>query len=461
MKAKILVVDDERAIRDFLSETLREEGYEVLSAGGGDEASAMIREENVQIAICDIKMPGMDGLELLRYIRDVSPETVVILVTAYASVETAVNALRSGAFDYFLKPLIFEDIITKISRIDEYLKVKRENQNLRQEVETQYDFQNMIAKSKLMDVVFTMIRKVSATASNVLITGESGTGKEMIARAIHFNSPVRDGKFLPVNCGAIPMTLWESEILGYTQGAFTGATRDKEGYLQIAGGGTLFLDEITEMPPEAQVKLLRVIENQEFTPLGSVKTRRLNARIIVASNQDILRQMEEGKFREDLYYRLNVVHIEAPPLRKRKEDIPALVRHLVRRYNRELGKKIRGVDNATMRFLLSHEWKGNVRELRNAIERAMIFCDRETIGVDDLPAEIYGTKRISGLMGSRDLKQSVREFEKISILSALEEAGYDKRHAASLLGLSKSSLYRKMEELEIELSSDESRNQDS
>ena len=276
----------------------------------------MIREENVQIAICDIKMPGMDGLELLRYIRDVSPETVVILVTAYASVESAVNALRNGAFDYFLKPLIFEDIITKISRIDEYLKVKRENQNLRQEVETQYDFQNMIAKSKLMEAVFTMIRKVSATASNVLITGESGTGKEMIARAIHFNSPVRKGKFLPVNCGAIPMTLWESEILGYTQGAFTGAARDKEGYLQVAGGGTLFLDEITEMPPEAQVKLLRVIENQEFTPLGSVKTRRLDARIIVASNQDMLRQVEEGKFREDLYYRLNVVHIEAPPPEK-------------------------------------------------------------------------------------------------------------------------------------------------
>ena len=460
MKARILVVDDERAIRDLLSEALREAGYEVLSAGGGDEASAILREENVQIAICDIKMPGMDGLELLRHIRDVSPETVVILITAYASVETAVNALRSGAFDYFLKPLIFEDIIAKISRIDEYLKVKRENQNLRQEVETQYDFQNMIAKSRSMDAVFGMIRKVSATASNVLITGESGTGKEMIARAIHFNSAVREGKFLPINCGAIPTTLWESEILGHIRGAFTGATRDKEGYLQVADGGTLFLDEITEMPPEAQVKLLRVIENQEFTPLGSVKTRRLNARIIAASNQDMRREMEEGKFRKDLYYRLNVVHIEVPPLRERKGDIPVLVRHLVSRYNRELGKKIQGVDNATMRLLLSHDWKGNVRELKNAVERAMIFCDRETIGVDDLPAELHGAKRISGLMSRGDFKQSVKEFERISILSVLEEAGYDKRHAASLLGLSKSSLYRKMEELEIDLSPDESRDQD-
>ncbi|MDO8738868.1 sigma-54 dependent transcriptional regulator [Candidatus Deferrimicrobium sp.] len=460
MKARILVVDDERAIRDLFSEALREAGHEVLSAGGGEEASAILREENVQIAICDIKMPGMDGLELLRHIRDVSPETVVILITAYASVETAVNALRNGAFDYFLKPLIFEDIIAKISRIDEYLKVKRENQNLRQEVEARYDFQNMIAKSRSMDAVFGMIRKVSATASNVLITGESGTGKEMIARAIHFNSLVREGKFLPVNCGAIPTTLWESEILGYTRGAFTGATRDKEGYLQVADGGTLFLDEITEMPPEAQVKLLRVIEEQEFTPLGSVKTRPLNARIIAASNQDMGQELGKGKFRSDLYYRLNVVHIEVPPLRERKEDIPALVRHLVSRYNRELGKKIQGVDNATMRLLLSHAWKGNVRELKNAVERAMIFCDRETIGVDDLPAELHGAKRISGLMSRGDLKQSVKEFEKISILSALEETGYDKRHAAALLGLSKSSLYRKIEELEIELSPDESRDQD-
>ncbi|RJP17307.1 MAG: sigma-54-dependent Fis family transcriptional regulator [Deltaproteobacteria bacterium] len=460
MKARILVVDDERAIRDLLTEALRDAGYEVLSAGGGEEATAILREENIQIAVCDIRMPGMDGLELLRYIRDVSPETVVILITAYASVETAVNALRDGAFDYFLKPLIFEEIIAKISRIDEYLKVKRENQNLRREVETRYDFQNMIAKSRSMDAVFGMIRKVSATTSNVLITGESGTGKEMIARAIHFNSLVREGKFLPVNCGAIPSTLWESEILGYARGAFTGATTDKEGYLQASDGGTLFLDEITEMTPEAQVKLLRVIENQEFTPLGSVKSRRLNARIIAASNQDMGREMEGGKFRKDLYYRLNVVHIDVPPLRERKEDIPALVRHLVRRYNREQGKKVQGVDNATMRLLLSHDWKGNVRELKNAVERAMIFCDREMIGLDDLPTELHGAKRISGLMSQGDLKQAVREFERISILSVLEEAKYDKRQAALLLGLSKSSLYRKMEELGIGLSPDDSPDQD-
>lgn len=460
MNTRILVVDDERAIRDLLSDALREAGYEVLSASGGKEASAIVREENVHIAICDIRMPEMDGLELLRHVRDVSPETVVILVTAYASVETAVNALRSGAFDYILKPLIFEDILAKISRIDEFLKVKRENQNLREEVEAQYDFRNLIAKSRSMEAVFEMIRKVSAAPSNVLVTGESGTGKEMIARAIHFHSPAREGRFLPVNCGAIPSMLWESEILGYARGAFTDATRDKEGYLEIAAGGTLFLDEITEMPQEVQVKLLRVIENQEFTPLGSVKTRRLNARIIAASNQDVRRRVEEGGFREDLYYRLNVVHIHVPPLRERKEDIPPLVRHLVGRYNRELGKKVQGVDNATMKLLLAHDWKGNVRELRNAIERAMIFCDRETIGVEDLPAELHGAKATPDPMSIGDLKQSVKEFEKISILSALEETTYDKRRAAALLGLSKSSLYRKMEELGIDLSPGESRDQD-
>jgi two-component system response regulator PilR (NtrC family) len=460
MKTTILVVDDERAIRDLLSEALREAGYEVLSAGGGEEASRILREENVHIAICDIRMPGMDGIELLGHIRDVSPETVVILVTAFASVETAVNALRNGAFDYILKPLIFDDIIAKISRINEYQKVKRENQNLRQEVETRYDFQNMVAKSRSMDTVFRMIRKVAATTSNILITGESGTGKEMIARAIHFNSPVREGKFLPVNCGAIPTTLWESEMLGYTRGAFTDAGKDKEGYLQAAEGGTLFLDEITEMPAEAQVKLLRVIENQEFTPLGSVKACRMSARIIAASNQDIRRKVGEGGFREDLYYRLNVVHIHVPPLRERREDIPILVRHLVRRYNRELGKKIQGVDNATMKLLLGHDWKGNVRELKNALERAMIFCDRERVGVEDLPAELHDSNRNPGMAGREDLKQSLKEFEKISILSALEEVGYDKRKAASLLGLSKSSLYRKMEELGIDLSPEESQDQD-
>lgn len=449
MKIKVLIVDDERAIRDLLCDAVRSAGYEVFSSSNGNEALSLIRQENLHIAICDIKMPGMSGIELLKQILDISPETVVIMITAYASVETAVEALRYGAFDYVLKPLIYEDIITKITRINQYLKIKRENQILRQEVEKQYDFHNIIAKSQPMQNVFDMIRKVSTTKSNILITGESGTGKEMIARALHFNSPMKEGKFLPVNCGAIPSTLWESELFGHLSGAFTGASKDKEGYLQAVAGGTLFLDEISEVPIDAQVKLMRMIENQEFTPLGSVKTQRLNARIIAASNRNLKQLVEQGRFRDDLYYRLNVVWIHVPPLRERKDDIPVLVRHFISQYNRELGKNIKSVDNMTMKLLLSCNWKGNVRELKNAIERAMIFCDSELIGVHDLPVELCESKKISELIGHGDLKQSIREFEKICILSVLEEVSFDKKKAASVLGLSKSSFYRKLEEMGI------------
>jgi two-component system response regulator PilR (NtrC family) len=449
MKTRILIVDDERAIRDLLSDAVRHAGYDVLSARNGEEALSLIIKDNIQIAICDIKMPGMNGIDLLKKMPDISPETVVIMITAYASIETAVDALRFGAFDYILKPIINEDVIAKISRIDKYLKIKRENQVLRQEVERHYDFHNIIAKSQSMHNVFDMVRKISTTTSNILITGESGTGKEMIARAIHFNSPVKKGKFLPINCGTIPTTLWESELFGHVKGAFTGAMGNKEGYLEIVEEGTLFLDEISEISLEAQVKLLRVIDNQEFTPLGSVNAKRLNARIIAASNKALKQLVEEGKFREDLYYRLNVIRIHISPLRERKEDIPLLVRHFIGQYNRELGKNIHGVDNMTMKLLLAHNWEGNVRELKNVIERAMIFCDREVIGTQDLPGELNESRKMSELTEQRDLRQGVKEFEMVSILSVLEEVSFDKRKAACLLGLSKSSLYRKMEELGI------------
>jgi two-component system response regulator PilR (NtrC family) len=452
MKARILVVDDERAIRDLLADAIRHAGYEVLSASNGEEALPLIEQENINIAICDIKMPGMNGIDLLQKILEISPETIVLMVTAYASVETAVDALRYGAFDYILKPLLDEDVIAKISRIDQYLQIKRENQSLRQEMEGHYHFDKIIAKSKSMQSVFDMVRKVSTTSSNILITGESGTGKEMIARAIHFNSPMKEEKFLSINCGAIPTTLWESELFGHLQGAFTGATNKKEGYLQTVGNGTLFLDEISEIPPDAQVKLLRVIDNREFTPLGSVKTQTLKARIITAINKDLKQMVEEGLFREDLFYRLNVIRIQIPPLRERKEDIPPLVRHFIGMFNRELGKTIQGVDNQTMKLLLSYKWEGNVRELKNVIERAMIFCDREVIGTHDLPMELQESKKVSNLIGRGDLRISVKEFEKISILSVLEEVSFDKKKASSILGLSKSSLYRKMEELGIDYS---------
>lgn len=461
MQTKVLVVDDERAIRDILSDALRQAGYEVFSAADGKDALSYVKDENIQIAICDIKMPGMSGIELLKRILDISPQTVVIMITAYASVETAVDALRYGAYDYTLKPLICEEVVAKISKIDQYLRVKKENQILRQEVETRYDFQNITAKSRSMQDVFHMICKVSETTSNVLITGESGTGKEMVARAVHFNSPMKDKKFVPINCGTIPSTLWESELFGHVQGAFTGATGNKQGYLKIVEEGTLFLDEISEIPLDAQVKLMRVIENQEFTPLGSVKTQRLNARIIAASNKDLKQMVEQGRFRDDLYYRLNVVHIHIPPLRDRKEDIPLLVRHFVSHFNRELGKNIKGADNMTMKYLLSYNWRGNVRELKNVIERSVIFCENEMIGMQDLPVELRESGTFINPLRCGDLKQNVKDFEKVCILSVLEEVSFDKIKAAAILGLSKSSLYRKMEELGIAYSAGDSQKQDS
>lgn len=456
MKTRVLVIDDERAIRDLLADAIRQDDHDVHTAANGKDALALISKDNIDIVICDIKLPGMNGIEVLQQITEISPETIVIMITAYASVDTAVAALRYGAFDYILKPLIYEDVLAKISRINKYRTIKRENQILRAEVEKKYDFQNIVARSRSMETVFEMIRKVSTTTSNILITGESGTGKELIASAIHYNSPKKDKMFLPINCGAIPITLWESELFGHMQGAFTGAVGNKEGYLHAVREGTLFLDEISEIPLDAQVKLLRVIDNQEFTPLGSVTPQPLNTRFIAASNKDIREMVAQERFREDLFYRLNVIHIHVPALRQRKEDIPLLVNHFIGQYNRQLGKTVRGVDNTSLKLLLSHNWKGNVRELRNIIERAMIFCDREVIEIQDLSTELHESNEVFGLMKHGDLKQNVREFEKISILSVLEEVNFDKVKAANLLNLSKSSLYRKIEELGIALSPDDS-----
>lgn len=456
MKTRVLVIDDERAIRDLLADAIRQDDHDVHTAANGKDALALISKDNIDIVICDIKLPGMNGIEVLQQITEISPETIVIMITAYASVDTAVAALRYGAFDYILKPLIYEDVLAKISRINKYRTIKRENQILRAEVEKKYDFQNIVARSRSMETVFEMIRKVSTTTSNILITGESGTGKELIASAIHYNSPKKDKMFLPINCGAIPITLWESELFGHMQGAFTGAVGNKEGYLHAVREGTLFLDEISEIPLDAQVKLLRVIDNQEFTPLGSVTPQPLNTRFIAASNKDIREMVAHERFREDLFYRLNVIHIHVPALRQRKEDIPLLVNHFIGQYNRQLGKTVRGVDNTSLKLLLSHNWKGNVRELRNIIERAMIFCDREVIEIQDLSTELHESNEVFGLMKHGDLKQNVREFEKISILSVLEEVNFDKVKAANLLNLSKSSLYRKIEELGIALSPDDS-----
>jgi DNA-binding NtrC family response regulator len=446
---RILVAEDEASIREGLCELLRDEGYEVTTAADGTEALAAIDDGNFDLVMTDLRMPGADGLEVLRHARELAPQTLVLLFTAHASIETAVEALRQGAHDYILKPLVFEDVLHKVSRFLEYRQAAWESQQLRREVESRFNFDHMIiGRSPAMQEIQALIEKVAPTNSNVLITGESGVGKEVVARAIHHFSTLRSKLFLPVNCGAIPETLLESQLFGHAKGAFTGAVTAQEGLFQRARGGTIFLDEIGDLPLSLQVKLLRAIEQKEILQVGTTTPVKVDLRIIAASNQDLQKATEEGKFREDLFYRLNVVGIEIPPLRERREEIPQLVEFLIRRHNVEMNRSYKGVDNATMKVLMSLPWKGNIRELDNVIEHAMILGDNEWIVLNDLPRSIPATTADLPVVGD-NLKDAIRAYEKGHIENVLKRTENDKRKAADLLGLSLSSLYRKIDELHI------------
>jgi DNA-binding NtrC family response regulator len=451
MAAAILIVDDEPASRDALVDVLRDEGHEVQAAASAEEALQILENSEFELVVSDLRMSGMDGLSLLREVRRLCPQTLFVLVTAHASVETAVQALREGAHDYMLKPLVYDDVVTKVHRLLEQRQIAWQVQYLRREVESRYDFDNLVGESKAMQRIVSLIRKVAPTNSTVLITGESGVGKEVVARAIHRESARRDRIFLPVNCGAIPETLLESQLFGHVRGAFTGAVTAQEGLFQRARGGTIFLDEVGELPLGLQVKLLRAIEEKEILPVGAVNPVRVDIRIIAATNKDLETCCRDGTFREDLYYRLNVFGIEIPPLRDRREDIPTLVEFLVRRHSLEMNRRFKGVDNSAMKVLMTMPWKGNVRELDNVIEHAMIVGTPDWISTDDLPAKI--AKLAAGAdatMPGDDLKTAMRVYERNHIVNALERAGGDKRVAADALGISLSSLYRKIEEFGIE-----------
>jgi DNA-binding NtrC family response regulator len=400
--------------------------------------------------ITDIRMPGADGIAVLKRAREISPQTLVLVMTAHGSVETAVEALRAGATDYILKPVVFDELLAKVERLIELRQLMWQAQMLRREVEARYDFEGLVGQSRAMRDIFDLVRKVAPTQSTVLITGESGTGKEVVARAVHHFSQVAQRIFLPVNCAAIPENLLESQLFGHVRGAFTGAVTAQEGLFTRARGGTIFLDEIGDMPFGLQSKLLRAIETKEVLPVGSTQTIAVDVRIIAASNHDLHQMVDEGKFREDLYYRLNVVHIPLPPLRDRREDIPRLVEYLVRRHNREMKRACRGVDSATLKLLVSQPWKGNVRELDNVIEHALILGNGEWITVADLPRPLRETDDALPAVGD-ELREALRAYERIHIETVLRRAGHDKRKAAELLGLSLSSLYRKMNELGIDL----------
>src|SRR6266581_3538425 len=385
MPEAILVADDEPGVRESLAEVLRDAGYAVQTAADGAAALAALERDDFAVVITDLRMPGADGLAVLRRAREISPQTLVVVMTAHGSVETAVEALRAGATDYLLKPVVFDDLLAKVAHLLEYRQLVWQAQMLRREVEARYDFEGLVGAGSAMREVFDLIKKVAPTQSTVLVTGESGTGKEVVARAIHHFSEVAQRIFLPVNCAAIPENLLESQLFGHVRGAFTGAVSSQEGLFARAKGGTIFLDEIGDMPFGLQSKLLRAIEAKEILPVGSTQTITVDVRIIAASNQNLHEMVDQSRFREGLYYRLNVVNIALPPLRERREDIPSLVEYLVRRHNREMKRAYRGVDNATLKLLMSQPWKGNVRELDNVIEHAMILGSGEWITVADLP----------------------------------------------------------------------------
>jgi DNA-binding NtrC family response regulator len=452
MTPRVLVVDDEQIIRESLSFILQKEGYEVEDAPNGQEAYRKVSENPPDIVITDIEMPGMKGVDLLEKISQVSPQTFVIIITAYGSIETAIKALRMGAYDYILKPLDFDELVLRLRRLVEFKRLALENQMLRQEINREYDFHNLVGQSAVMKKVFATIERVSHSDGTVLITGKSGTGKELVARAIHHNGVRKQNRFVPVNCGAIPDNLFESELFGHKKGAFTDAVSDKDGMFKTANGGTLFLDEVSETPLHLQVKLLRAIEQKEITPVGGTTPLKIDVRIIAATNQNLAERVEQGKFRDDLYYRLNVIEINLPSLSERREDVPLLVQHFVEKFRSEMGKAIKGVDNKVMHILMNRTWKGEVRELQNVIERAMIFCDGEYITMKELPENLRAElgEDVVPEEGT-GLKDAVRRFEKSHILELLTKFDYDKEKTASALDISVSTLYRKMTELGVDV----------
>src|SRR5262245_17089206 len=440
---RILIVDDEPILRATLQEFLEHEGFDAVPAASGEEAIARASATDFDVAICDVQMPGMDGLELLNRLRQISPETFVLIITAYATVENAVEAFQAGAHDYLMKPVIFDDLLHKLRHVIQYREVCRENESLRRQLHQAVQRDRIIGSSAAMKAMFETIRKVAGTRSNVLLLGESGTGKELVARSIHDSSADHAKKFLAVNCAAIPHDLMESQLFGHRRGSFTGADREQQGLFASVGEGTVFLDEISELATGTQAKLLRAIEQKEVLPVGATDPVAVKCRVIAASNRELAKEVEAGRFRPDLFYRLDVVSIRLPPLRERREDIPELVEFFLAKHSHEMGKRISGVDNSTMRLLMAASWRGNVRELENVIQRAVITSEGPVITSQDLPPPLAGTPELPHL--NDDLRSALRSYERIHLERVLAECP-DKREAARRLGMGLSSLYRKLEE---------------
>ncbi len=445
---KILVVEDEEIMRTILRKLLEGAGYEVVSADSAESALAAFGDHDISATISDIKMSGMDGIELLDRIKSIDADALVVIITAYSSVDSAVAALRKGAYDYVTKPFVNEDLLQTIRNAIQHRELFRENRALRRELNKQYAFADIVGNSESLQRIFTLIQKVANTNANVLIQGESGTGKELVARAIHLNSSRSSSSFLAVNCGALPESILESELFGHTKGSFTGAVSDKPGLFRSASGGTLFLDEVGEMPTSLQVKLLRALQEHEVTPVGSAKAVKFDARIIAATNKNLEEEVAAGRFREDLFYRLNVIELPVPPLRDRREDIPLLVKHFVAKAARNQNSDEKPVSRDALSALANYDWPGNVRELENAVERAFILSGSE-IDAASLPAKIREAS--SHQYPIRDLdgfRPTLEEVERRYLIEVLNSVGEDKAKAANILGIDLSTLYRKLKRYE-------------
>ncbi|KKM80044.1 hypothetical protein LCGC14_1343840 [marine sediment metagenome] len=447
MQKRVLVADDESTIRETLANVLSEAGYKVTTAADGLQALEVMSKTDIDVALLDVRMPEMDGMEVLARIRQTYPTIQVIIITAFGTVESAVQAVKLGASDYVTKPFVFDDILIKIERLLDMRDLADDKRFLLSELESRHRFDGIIGTSAALQEVLGMVRRLAQTRSSALISGESGTGKELIARAIHYSGITKEGRFVAINCSALPESLAESELFGHKRGAFTGAARDKPGLFTLGDGGTVFLDEIGSTPLSIQAKLLRAIEEKQVLPIGSTEAVVVNARILCATNRDLLKEVETGAFRQDLYYRLNVVEVNVPPLRQRREDIPQLAAHFITKYGRELNKPCSGLSNRAMQAMMAYHWPGNVRELENVIERAIIFSDGGPIGESDLAF----VPQQAGDPGSwqGDLKAALRAFEKQYILQALHTHDFDKHITARTLNVGLSSLYRKMDQLGI------------
>ena len=447
MSKNILVVDDEPNLRHMLTAVLQKAGYRVGSAANGMEALSLTETRSFDVILCDLRMPGMDGLAFLKHAGTRGLDAAIIMMSAYGTINTAVQAMKLGAADYISKPFNPDEILLKLGQIEERNRLRQENIRLRHAIQETFSFQNIVAKSKSMRKIFDTIQKIGDYKTTVLITGESGTGKELIARAIHYNGARKHKPMVAVNCGGLPENLLESELFGHVKGAFTDASRDKKGIFHEADGGTLFLDEIAELPLWLQVKILRVMQDEMVRPVGSTQSVKVDVRIIGATAQNLAEAVKQGTFRDDLFYRINVLSIQVPPLRDRKEDIPLLVNHFIEKFNKRLQKEIKGIRPNALHCLMAYCWPGNVRELENVIERTMVLTERSEIHLGELPEEIHANRPVIHERWpgeTMSLKTNTMVLEKALIQRALRETNNNRTRAAKLLQISHPTLLSKI-----------------